>query len=180
MIVDGYEIDEEGSATDEGGEEGSSTHHLTDPVLTCTETTQHNDSIRNTPAKDGELLEEGVLKKINTTPVKKKARNEFHSTHEQSLQEMLRKARQQQQHNRKAKQHKHNSPESHFSKKNGSLGWDSNPRSSALQLSYTYMYVWDKGTCLVVNCLTSHFGVESSTKVPIEWRGGSIEENGCA
>lgn len=46
VIVDGHEVDEEGSAADERREEGSSTHHLTDPVLTCTETTQHNDSIR--------------------------------------------------------------------------------------------------------------------------------------
>lgn len=37
VIVDGHEVDEEGSAADESWEEGSSTDHLTDPVLTCTE-----------------------------------------------------------------------------------------------------------------------------------------------
>ena len=55
------------------------------------------------------------------------------SLNEQSLQEMLRKARQQQ-HNRKAKQHNTTHPkQSFFKEKIGCLGWDSNPRPSAFQ-----------------------------------------------
>ena len=52
--------------------------------------------------------------------------------HEQSLQEMLRKARQ---HNRKAKHHNTTRPKQSFFKerKNGCLGWDSNPQPSAVQ-----------------------------------------------
>ena len=34
VVVDGNKVDEECSATDEGREECSTTHHLTDPVLT--------------------------------------------------------------------------------------------------------------------------------------------------
>ena len=49
------------------------------------------------------------------------------NVHEQSLQEMLRKARQQQQ-NRKAKQHNTSLPETVIF---GCLRWDSNPRPSA-------------------------------------------------
>ena len=33
MVVDGNKVDEEGSSTDEGGEERCSTHHLFDPGL---------------------------------------------------------------------------------------------------------------------------------------------------
>ena len=39
VIVDGHKVDEEGSATDKSREERSTTHHLTDPVLTYTEKT---------------------------------------------------------------------------------------------------------------------------------------------
>ena len=34
VVVDGDKVDEECSATDEGREQGSTTHRLTDPVLT--------------------------------------------------------------------------------------------------------------------------------------------------
>lgn len=51
MVIDGHKVDEECNATDDGGEECSSTHHLTDPVLTCTETTH-----RNIPAKGRGLI----------------------------------------------------------------------------------------------------------------------------
>ena len=57
---------------------------------------------------------EGSMKRARSEGLVKRARK----IHEQSTQEMLRKARQQQQHNSKAKQHKTTCPKQSFSKKN--------------------------------------------------------------
>ena len=34
VVGDGHKVDDEGRATHEGGEEGTSSHHLLDPLLT--------------------------------------------------------------------------------------------------------------------------------------------------
>lgn len=35
VVVNGYEVDQEGGATDQQGEQGSSHQHLLDPIFTC-------------------------------------------------------------------------------------------------------------------------------------------------